>query len=222
MVLHGDALFVFGGTGPNGLETNEFWKFDLNTKEWEEIHGFQRPGDPLERNSPATALKTRGYMTMRNKNLDGTLKQTGHSALKPVPANASTTKAKSMSKSSSMRELPSSNKKKQFDLSKAFYLNEANMSAKEPLSPVSIMMSNSIVLKSQAKKPLKDVYQGPVEKEEGEIAARLPCARDGHAAGVHNDRMVIFGGDRGGISFNDLHFYLLNCIPNSSLPPLPA
>lgn len=208
MVGNGDSLLIFGGTTENNLETNEFWKLDWANKSWEEVHGFQKQGDPLERNSPATALKNRGYMTMRNKKFDNTFKQTSN--LKTTSVNSPTIKPKPMAKSASMRELPSTKKKKQFDLSEVFTIDEPRTKTKEPLSPVSIMMSNSIVLKSQAKKPIKDIYNGPKEKEEGEVAARLPCARDGHAAGVHNDRMVIFGGDRGKITFNDLHFYLLN------------
>jgi len=207
MVVHGDNVYVFGGTCANNLETNEFWKLDLTNKTWEEVHGFQKQTDPLERSSPATALKTRGYMTMKNKKFDTIFKQ-GYSTIKPVSTSASPSN-KTMAKSASMRELPSTKKKKQFDLSEVFNLDEPKTKAKEPLSPVSIMMSNSIVLKSTAKKPLKDVYKGPAEKEEGEIAAKIPCARDGHAATIHSDRMVIFGGDRGKISFNDLHFYLL-------------
>jgi hypothetical protein len=209
MVIHGDNAYIFGGTGADSLETNEFWKLDLTNKTWEEVHGFQKQSDPLERNSPATALKTRGYLTMKTKKFYGTFKQIGYSTIKPVSANT-TPATKSMAKSASMRELPSTKKKKQFDLSEVFNPDEPKVKTEEPLSPVSIMMSNSIVLKSTAKKPLKDVYKGPTEKEEGEIAAKIPCARDGHAAAVHNDRMVIFGGDRGKISFNDLHFYLLN------------
>eukprot|EP00826_Nyctotherus_ovalis_P057919 TRINITY_DN7935_c0_g2_i5.p2 TRINITY_DN7935_c0_g2~~TRINITY_DN7935_c0_g2_i5.p2 ORF type:complete len:213 (+),score=70.86 TRINITY_DN7935_c0_g2_i5:497-1135(+) len=212
MVINEDTVFIFGGTGENNLETNEFWKYDLASKTWEEIHGLQKQGDPLERSSPATALKTRGYMTMRNKKFDSTFKHTGYSTLKATSVTSPTTtsKSKAMVKSSSLRELPSTKKKKQFDLTEVFNPDEPRERTEEPLSPVSTTMTNSIVLKSCAKKPLKDIYKGPAEKEEGEIAARLPCARDGHAAGVCSDRMVVFGGDRGKISFSDLHFYLLN------------
>lgn len=37
---------------------------------------------------------------------------------------------------------------------------------------------------------------------------KRPCARDGHSAHMHDDNMIIFGGDRHLMSFNDL--YMIN------------
>jgi len=33
---------------------------------------------------------------------------------------------------------------------------------------------------------------------------KRPCARDGHSASLNGDKMIIFGGDRHLMSFNDL------------------
>ena len=38
---------------------------------------------------------------------------------------------------------------------------------------------------------------------------RRPCARDGHSASLNGDKMIIFGGDRHLISFNDLYMISL-------------
>lgn len=37
------------------------------------------------------------------------------------------------------------------------------------------------------------------------IIGKRPCARDGHSTIVINNMMVVFGGDRHQMSFNDIH-----------------
>ncbi|CAK90880.1 unnamed protein product (macronuclear) [Paramecium tetraurelia] len=48
----------------------------------------------------------------------------------------------------------------------------------------------------------------PLTGGQNTINGKKPCARDGHAVAVFNDFMILFGGDRHTMSFNDL--YLLN------------
>ncbi|CAD8149025.1 unnamed protein product [Paramecium pentaurelia] len=48
----------------------------------------------------------------------------------------------------------------------------------------------------------------PLTGGQNTINGKKPCARDGHAVVVFNDSMILFGGDRHTMSFNDL--YLLN------------
>ena len=42
----------------------------------------------------------------------------------------------------------------------------------------------------------------------GKLIGRKPCARDGHTALIYDNKMVVFGGDRHKMSFNDI--YVLN------------
>lgn len=39
------------------------------------------------------------------------------------------------------------------------------------------------------------------------IIGKKPCARDGHTANVHGDRMLVFGGDRHLMCFCDLYYF---------------
>ncbi|CAK70961.1 unnamed protein product (macronuclear) [Paramecium tetraurelia] len=48
----------------------------------------------------------------------------------------------------------------------------------------------------------------PLSNGQNTIYGKKPCARDGHAVAIIDDQMVLFGGDRHTMSFNDL--YLLN------------
>ena len=46
--------------------------------------------------------------------------------------------------------------------------------------------------------------------EKGQVIGKKPCARDGHVALVHEDNMVIMGGDRHMVAFNDAYYLKLN------------
>ncbi|CAD8133827.1 unnamed protein product [Paramecium octaurelia] len=48
----------------------------------------------------------------------------------------------------------------------------------------------------------------PLSNGQNTIHGKKPCARDGHAVAIFDNQMVLFGGDRHTMSFNDL--YLLN------------
>lgn len=54
--------------------------------------------------------------------------------------------------------------------------------------------------------------QVPVD---GKVVGHKPCARDGHSALWCNGRMLIFGGDRHKMSFNDIHIMSLEPIITS-------
>lgn len=180
------------------FETNELWEFDFSKKEWLKIHGAHRPDDPLERDSPITALRSA-------KGRKKTHESSFANAPKGVPGEKIPSPSKFMLyKSESARDIRKAKKGKMGDEEKFW-----NITVAEPSSPVTAAMTNSIVLKSVAKNSIKGIYKGPVQKEEGEIEARIPCARDGHAGFLYKDRMYIFGGDRHQMSYNDLYFYPL-------------
>lgn len=37
----------------------------------------------------------------------------------------------------------------------------------------------------------------------------IPCPRDGHSSLIHNNKLIIFGGDRNKLSLNDLYYFNL-------------
>eukprot|EP00826_Nyctotherus_ovalis_P043159 TRINITY_DN4517_c0_g1_i3.p3 TRINITY_DN4517_c0_g1~~TRINITY_DN4517_c0_g1_i3.p3 ORF type:complete len:211 (+),score=60.97 TRINITY_DN4517_c0_g1_i3:1027-1659(+) len=209
MIANGNSLYVFGGLLEGNFETNELWRFDVSGGVWTRVHDFHRIDDPLETDSPGSALK--GRWKAKNKTMRATLKL-GSSfrkqpASSPAPKPAmSKTVTSSMGKSESTKALKK--KKKQWELP-PFEEEKMGETRKDPESPVSMMMSNSIVLKCYSKKPLKDIYSGPEMRSKGDIAGRVPHARDGHAAVALCKKMVIFGGDRRKLSFGDIHYYVM-------------
>ncbi|CAK56009.1 unnamed protein product (macronuclear) [Paramecium tetraurelia] len=50
----------------------------------------------------------------------------------------------------------------------------------------------------------------PITGGQNVINGKKPCARDGHSVAVFNDFMIVFGGDRHTMSFNDLYFLNLS------------
>jgi len=55
----------------------------------------------------------------------------------------------------------------------------------------------------------RTLYEGPMNPTEGRIRGRLPHPRDGHSAVVNDNIMIIFGGDRHQMPFNDTYIYYL-------------
>ena len=45
----------------------------------------------------------------------------------------------------------------------------------------------------------------PLENNSNLVIGKKPCARDGHCAVMINEELIIFGGDRHQMSFNDIH-----------------
>jgi len=52
------------------------------------------------------------------------------------------------------------------------------------------------------------VYKYPIPVD-GKLPGHKPCARDGHSAAIIKNKMLIFGGDRHKMSFNDVYIFNL-------------
>ena len=48
-------------------------------------------------------------------------------------------------------------------------------------------------------------FLGPLQNHSNVVAGKKPCARDGHCAVLLGSKLVIFGGDRHQMSFNDIY-----------------
>jgi hypothetical protein len=58
-------------------------------------------------------------------------------------------------------------------------------------------------------KKKKTLYEGPPCQTSGRIRARPPHPRDGHSAVYSGNIMILFGGDRHQMPFNDCYVYFL-------------
>ena len=48
-------------------------------------------------------------------------------------------------------------------------------------------------------------FLGPLHNSNNIIMGKKPCARDGHCAVLIDNELIIFGGDRHQMSFNDIY-----------------
>jgi hypothetical protein len=54
-------------------------------------------------------------------------------------------------------------------------------------------------------------FQIPVD---GKLVGHKPCARDGHSALIYKNKMIVFGGDRHKMAFNDVYIFNLDQASN--------
>ena len=86
-------------------------------------------------------------------------------------------------------------------------------------SPTTVAMKNSIkntdlqnIAESGRKKILNkseslnfSVVKNSDQTRQNKVSGHKPCARDGHSATILGEKLIIFGGDRHKMCFNDLY-----------------
>jgi len=76
-----------------------------------------------------------------------------------------------------------------------------------PSSPTFLSMKSSLILNIPIMKWKKTQSIENKNFTSGIIKGKLPCERDGHSVANINDKMVIFGGDRHQMGFNDTYIF---------------
>ncbi len=78
----------------------------------------------------------------------------------------------------------------------------------------------------RAKKIMFNTYSGPFGGDgltkykipvDGKLIGQKPCARDGHSAFWFKNKMIVFGGDRHKMSFNDIYILNLDVVFNQKI-----
>jgi hypothetical protein len=80
----------------------------------------------------------------------------------------------------------------------------------------------------RAKKIMFNTYSGPFGGDvtkykipvDGKLMGQKPCARDGHSAFYYKNKMIVFGGDRHKMSFNDIYILNLDVVFNQKVGSL--
>ena len=214
-ILYKDHLYIFGGTNEEGEKLSDLWKLDLRTYHWDEVKGL---GDiPSGRSGHSAALykdlmiifggmkditkETNDMYSYDFHSNTWVLFQFEHQIKDPVSneqleefkkSRISPTKGKR--DSSPMIRSPLS--KKSF---------EGTISKNQKISPDGSSPDGSL---SPPKKK-KTLYDGPASPIVGRIRAHPPHPRDGQSAVISNNIMIIFGGDRHQMPFNDTYVYFL-------------
>jgi hypothetical protein len=199
-VVNADGMYVFGGNGEDGTKFADMWKMDLLTWEWVRI---SPKGDLPEGRSGHSACSYANSMVIFGgvreltketnemwafsfSTMEWTLLQEERKIEDPVSAaQLEEYKRGKPSKSHSPQTAP------------------VTKHSGSPISP-------NPRLHELKPLPHFHLYEGPPSPLVGRIIGRAPYPRDGHSAVVINDKMLVFGGDRYQMPFNDLYAYALN------------
>lgn len=201
MCFYQDSVYLFGGKIGNFTETNDFWKLNLSTGTFTLLH-------------------------------DTMIEQYSQKEL-----SAMTLKDDSKSKDKKQFNLIS---KKEFEDRKNPFSKTYRGTKNKPLQPKMVRSQSVIQMRSVYEKEIftnsgfssmkgsaiytlddKGVFEA-IENLNGilpfkigtnnelMISGHLPLPRDGHTMFIHNQMLVIFGGDRNKYPFNDLFMFKFN------------
>ncbi len=216
-------MYIFGGLYSLSEHLNDIWYLDVSAYKWVEIHKLTKLADPItvspisagksikekaKKSSPTTQIGLYTVTLLRQKNSEknSPMKRTkspiGNKSLNKSTASHQTNVNDISIKSTS----PFKFKKKKKVL---FYLKEKEDDYKvENNSPTSLAMKGSII-HSIIGSPNDICKDMKIKNDKIILRGEYPCERDGHCAAVIGDKMIIFGGDRFQMSFNDLFTFNL-------------
>jgi N-acetylneuraminic acid mutarotase len=210
-VVYKEHMFTFGGTNDEGEKMNDMWKLDLRTYAWEEL---RTSGDvPSSRSGHSAVMfndlmivfggmkditkETNDMYTFNIESNTWVLCQFEHQIRDPVSNEQLEEFKKSRISPNKLKVDPSN--------------RSPSRKSTNEVSP------NKILKKSENNSPdavsgpkkRKTLYDGPASPVTGRIRTHPPHPRDGHSAVISNSTMIIFGGDRHQMPFNDTYVYFL-------------
>lgn len=210
-VVYKDHMIIFGGTNDEGEKMNDLWKLDLRTYVWEEIVGN---GDKPSSRSGHSAVVYTDLMIVFGGMKDIT-KETNDMYTYNIENNTWV-----LCQFEHQIKDPVTNEQlEEFKKSKASPVKNRNESSKSPTRKNTLEVYSPGKTKKSSEsaspetnsgpKKRKTLYDGPASPVTGRIRAHPPHPRDGHSAVITNSTMVIFGGDRHQMPFNDTYVYFL-------------
>jgi hypothetical protein len=211
--INNDFLFIFGGISDESEKLNDFWNFDLKLKFWTRIHG--KGEEPTGRSGHSCVVykdlliifggmkditkETNDMYSYNIKENVWTLFQYETQIRDPVSPDQLEEFKKTKASLQAMKEKKTESPNKSPNRISIFETGN-----KSPTRRPTISGDGSPMIRRR-----RTLYEGPLNPTEGRIRGRVPHARDGHTATVNGDIMIIFGGDRHQMPFNDTYVYYL-------------
>ncbi|OMJ68853.1 hypothetical protein SteCoe_33574 [Stentor coeruleus] len=216
-VIYKDHMYVFGGTNEEGEKLSDFWKLDLRTNHWEDIKG---KGDvPSGRSGHSAVIfkdvmivfggmkditkETNDMYSYNFESQEWVMFQFEHQIKDPV-SNEQLEEFKKSRISPNKKGDPSPTNKSPL----------LKKNTTESMSPQKTYTRRNTDGSSPdgtfiMPKKKKTLYDGPASPIVGRIRAHPPHPRDGHSAVISGNIMIVFGGDRHQMPFNDTYVYFL-------------
>ncbi|CAD8060402.1 unnamed protein product [Paramecium sonneborni] len=231
IVQHNQGLYLFGGIHDITHEKNDLWMFKNN--EWvllEEDNSRRQVNDDLNdsldkasQSKPNKQKEKAKNQDMQNRTIfllgeDSELRSPQRrGSLKNITLPAGNqkiiTEQNNVSQATNnMEELKKRRwQQKKMQMLAEFELTEEEKQKFRSSSPTTEQIKNSINLITNQDKGGQRKISSPVGRKQQQTQAQLigkkPCARDGHSVIVAGEFMIVFGGDRNLMSFNDLYMY---------------
>ena len=211
-VLYKEHMYTFGGTNDEGEKLNDMWKLDMRTYAWEEI---RTTGDVPSSRSGHSAVIFSDLMIIFGGMKDIT-KETNDMYTYSIDTNKWV-----LCQFEHQVKDPVSNEQleefKKSRISPAKVKTENSSRSPSRKSTIETTSPSKIGKKNENNSPdgllgpkkRKTLYDGPASPICGRIRTHPPHPRDGHSAVVSNSTMIIFGGDRHQMPFNDTYVYFL-------------
>ena len=218
-------MYIFGGCTGIAKETNDLYYYNFDNNKWEVIYEKQE----IKNTEIYVQKGSRKDSILKSKTM---MKQSGQNLDTPINALLSKTKYEQSPKNklfqgvkkSALTNEPYIILPKKADFDRSFReldtqtisrslspkgKNQLILETKQyiPSSPTFLSMKNSIILKIPISKYKKSQFSENKSILTGKIPGKIPCERDGHASANIENKLIIFGGDRHHMGFNDLYLY---------------
>lgn len=215
-VIVKDHMYIFGGTSEEGEKLCDLWRLDLRTYAWEEL---KPTGDVPSGRSGHSAVVYSDVMII-------------FGGMKDITKETNDMYSYSFEKNlwvqfqfeHQIRDPVSNEQLEEFKKSRISpnkQKNDPSPTMKSPLmkrntfegnSPTKMQRKNTDGTSPEVHtgpRKKKTLYDGPASPITGRIRAHPPHPRDGHSAVISSNIMIIFGGDRHQMPFNDTYVYFL-------------
>jgi hypothetical protein len=215
-VIFQDRMYIFGGISEEGEKINELWRLDLRTYVWENL---KCNGDIPSGRSGQSAIVYNEHMI-----LFGGMKDITKETNDMYSYNFFTSTWVMFQYEHQIKDPVSNEQLEEFKKNRAAGSPSKNMNPpKSPLNKknsTEISPGRGIVRKNTDNnspdaggamniRKKKTLYDGPACQTSGRIKARSPHPRDGHSAVRSGNFMIVFGGDRHQMPFNDCYVYFI-------------
>ncbi|CAD8196965.1 unnamed protein product [Paramecium pentaurelia] len=233
MLVHDDKIIIFGGIHDITWELDDLFVFNLKKMEWISVdEDSARRKDkqllsPTKDNKQDLQHSRRQFRkSTRTGSIRKTIKRTTLSPLKKPDQSEDSLESptRNLSQAQSNQKTLDEKKRKEIQqkkmaLLKIFEVDEGQKLQFRDNSPTSEKMRNSLFLVGNPKadlkirqgkltefgKPLVSKFLQPLQSMQNQIIGKKPCARDGHSFTIYQSQLIIFGGDRHQMSFNDIY-----------------
>lgn len=193
-VVHQNSMFVFAGIGDDNVKYSDLWELNLISWEWKQI---SCEGEVPEGRSGHTACCCENYMVVFGGSREITKETNEMWAF-----NFDALQWKLLQEERTIEDPVSAAQLEEYKKGKSFKTHSPHTApAKHHTESPN---SSPHEVKRHA-----HLYDGPPSPLVGRIIGRAPYPRDGHSAVLVEDKMLVFGGDRYQMPFNDLYAYSL-------------